>query len=200
MGFNKSVRVKLLGVVVILSGVSAGIGLIGWNRMGEINNRLAHIVDHTAEAQTLAARVRIYLTSIHRYEKNIVLADTPEEFEHHSRTLEEEERYMLNLLSNLEKVATPKAREHIETFRRDYGSFKAVSARVQDLTRQDTDGQAARLSATRSEETYRLAAAIMDEIAEAQEAASDKLIEQLKQNANESDRQLVDRVADASLR
>jgi methyl-accepting chemotaxis protein len=199
MSINKSVRVKLLGVVLILSGVSAGIGLIGWNRMGQINDRLAHIVDHTAEAQTLAARVRIYLTSIHRNEKNIVLSDTPEEFVEHSRSLEEQERYMFGLLSQLEKVASPKEREHIEIFRRDYAAFKSVSARVQDLARRDTDGHAARLSATRSEETYRLAAAVMDEIAEAQETTSNRLIEQLKQNSNESDRQLIERVANASL-
>ncbi|MCC5824252.1 MAG: methyl-accepting chemotaxis protein [Phycisphaerales bacterium] len=198
MMFTQSVRAKLLGVVLLLSGVAAVLSLIGWNRIGSINDRLAYIVDYRSEAEVQATRVRVYMTAVHRYEKDILLADTPEEFASHSQAMAATERTMFNALDQLEQVADEQGLRHIASFREEYRRFGAVSARVVDLARQDTDGRAARLSATRSEEMYRRAAQVIDQIAEENQANAERLLAELQSGANETQRNMLEQVSQAS--
>ncbi len=192
MGRLNTVRAKLLSVVVMLALVAAFIGLLGWSRMASLNSRLAGMVDHTASAQTLAARVRVYLTAIHAAEKDALLAESPEQLAEASKVYHDDEKYMLDLLAELEKVATPDEAEHIARFHQNFDSFKAVSERAMELARLDTDGHAAELSATRSEEICQAIEAELLEIERAAERRFGERLQRLVDEATDADRGLID--------
>jgi methyl-accepting chemotaxis protein len=176
----------------MLALVAAFIGLLGWSRMASLNSRLAGMVDHTASAQTLAARVRVYLTAIHAAEKDALLAESPERLAEASKVYHDDEKYMLDLLAELEKVATPDEAEHIARFHQNFDSFKAVSERAMELARLDTDGHAAELSATRSEEICQTIEAELLEIERAAERRVGERLQRLVDEATDADRGLIE--------
>jgi hypothetical protein len=81
MSILSSIRAKLLAVVLLLDMVSAGIGMVAWRSPAAANERLNHIVDVTARAQSLPGRTRANFTRARREEKSMLLLDSPTEFE-----------------------------------------------------------------------------------------------------------------------
>jgi methyl-accepting chemotaxis protein len=199
MVLTQSVRAKLFGIVIMLSGVAALLGVLGWNRMGSINARLETIVEETSTAQVLATRVRVALMGVHRAEKNLLLAESPEVFEEYMGNLTENRAELLGRLDELEKLCEGDELSRVAAFRRTFGEFLEVSDEVVDLARQNSNTQAASLSATRGLELYRAAAAPIEQIAEETEQRATRLLEELSSRADEADKALIAEVADASM-
>ncbi len=199
MFVTKSVRAKLLGVVALLSAVAAILGYLGWNRMGSINSRLEYIVDHTSTAQVLATRVRVYLVAYHRAEKNLLLADSPEEFRYYEDAIQASAADVLKALDELSALSYKEELVRIDAFRKSFGDFQRVSAETIDLARQNTNTRAAELSATRSRELYQAAVEPLNKIAEEAEARANRLMEDLASRTEGDDRTLIEQAGQASL-
>jgi methyl-accepting chemotaxis protein len=134
----------------------------------------------------------VYLTAIHAAEKDALLAESPERLAEASKVYHDDEKYMLDLLAELEKVATPDEAEHIARFHQNFDSFKAVSERAMELARLDTDGHAAELSATRSEEICQTIEAELLEIERAAERRVGERLQRLVDEATDADRGLIE--------
>ncbi|MFP4144312.1 MAG: methyl-accepting chemotaxis protein [Phycisphaeraceae bacterium] len=144
--FLKSVRGKLFFVVGLLSAVAVAVGLVGLNRMGEINGQLQRIVDVASTKQLLAARSRQALVAMHRAEKNLVLTRDAQEMDQYAAQIDEYQAEVTSNLDQIEPLATDENKKLIATFRETFQRFNDVSKQVREQSRKNTNELAYQLS------------------------------------------------------
>jgi methyl-accepting chemotaxis protein len=166
----RSVRAKLLGVVLTLSGVSAGLAVFGWNRMGVIDHRLADIVENAAKAEVLAAQARAELTGIQRSEKSLLLSPDAGVLGEHEKAVRAHRDRLGQLIDDIEPLSSGETLEKLTRFRGYLKEMDATTAEVVRLARGDARAEAEALSRGRGGELFERAASVMSDIEHAKEA------------------------------
>ncbi len=161
-----TIRVKLFAVLGMLSAVAIGLTLLATAKLAGINDQLNNIVEITSQRALLAAQINEDLLAIHRAEKNMVLAETTEEMDRHAASMGNFSKSMQEKLEQLEKMASAEGKNRVAEFRQAFAEFEAVSAKVQDATRRNTNKQAFELSVGAGREKFDKAEQLLRAIAD----------------------------------
>jgi len=186
--FRDSVRAKLISVVMIVAMVAALLGGLGLTKMDSINDRLKKIVDQTSEGQVLATNIRVELMGLHRAEKNLLLADTPAEFEEFAGNIKERKAAIDELAAKLNPLCTEKELLLLSSFRDAFVEFKEVSKEVTELARLATDRRAAELSAGHGRDLFDQAIALIENMNNTNEKRALDMLSSIS-GSSESDEQ-----------
>jgi methyl-accepting chemotaxis protein len=198
--FRKSVRIKLFSVVALLACVALVIGALGLSKMGSINDRLNKIVDITTRRMMLAARAQQDLLEMHRAEKSLVVADSPEQMDAFAAAIDEADTRLNQRLDELESIATAEGRAQVQSFRESYERFKEVSAQVRASSRRNTNGRAFELSSDEARAAFDVVQQSLRTIANTNDELVTDLAGELAQNADEATKRKLERLDAATTR
>jgi CheY-like chemotaxis protein len=137
---------KIAGTVLIvlaLTALVAGLGLVYMNQM---NDRLNHIVDVSAEKVNLAGYLSRNLVEVVRAEKNIILAATPSEVDHYAAETDERLATVAERQALLEALADAEGLALLEQFDEHWRAYLALNQQVRELAAAGETQQAIELS------------------------------------------------------
>ena len=185
---SMSVRLKLLCVVGMMGSVAIGLAFVGWNRMASIEDRLEYIVNYVSQRQMLSAEIQRGLTSLHRYEKNYILASDNATRDEMGDQITKVDKEILSTLDQLRAIATDEDRRNIDAFSAEYKKFMDTNKQVRELSRRDSDGLAYKLSAYDSREAIDSVETMVESIANTYEQRGTSILQELSQDADSATR------------
>lgn len=159
---SMSVRVKLLSVVGLMSVVSAGVGLLGWNQMASIEGRLEYIVEHASPRKVIAGEIQTRLVEFERAERDFILAGSDEERATRLSYMEAKEPQIRELLTALRAETSGEDLAKVDAFEQKFNAYVSLNQQVVDLANRDSDGKAFALSTSESQKKFDALAAALD--------------------------------------
>jgi len=139
-------KVLLIGAFVILILLMGGTNFIGVDALSSMNERLDGLVNGSAEKVKLASGIRQDLLAVNRDEKNLILAEAPEEMDAFAADIAGTREGMREKLEKLRALATGAGLEKLETFAGLWEEYLQVSAEVARLSKLNSNVNARRLS------------------------------------------------------
>ncbi len=143
---NFSIRTKLFAVVGVLAALAVGLTYLSLNKLSAINNQLENIAEVTSQRALLAAQLNDDITRLHRGEKNIVLSDKVEDMDRYAVEIQKRKEALASHLKKLESLSDDEGKKLIGEFRTAYEEYLAVSAKVQENARKNTNALAAEMA------------------------------------------------------
>jgi len=131
------------GLVVLLMGVVAGVGI--W-RLSGMNANLNNIVDVVSARQLLAAQIQTNLLRVDRSNSNLLLAADQATESEHAANIATYETDMLAQLDQLDKIATSEGRSIIAQMRTTYTQWKQLRPQWVQLKSGGSDAEATALA------------------------------------------------------
>ena len=144
-----SLRQKLFLAMAVLTGVAVLVSLIGLNSLRTLNTRLHAVVGVAAEKIKLAARMKQDLLAITRAEKNLMLADRPEEWDVYAEFIDQTQAKMQEASKKLWALADETGRQQLDRFAAVWDQWLALNIQVEAFVRDNAPTRARELSAGR---------------------------------------------------
>lgn len=201
LGIFSSIKVKLFSAVALLTLVVLVVGGLGLANLSWMNDQLSEVVNVTSTKQLLATRSQRALVALHRAEKNLILADTDEAMDGHAADIARYEKELQEQLEKMAPLATDDNRRLIGEFNDSFKKFTDVNRQVRDLSRQNTNKQAEKLSDGEGQAIFNRIETLLVEIADRNDKEVSELIRQAKDStADESVRNKLTAADDAATR
>ncbi len=143
---NLSIRTKLFTVVGVLAALAVGLTYLSLDKLSGINAQLVNIADVTSQRALLASQLNDDITRLHRGEKNIILSDKVEEMDRFADEIRQRKEALAQHLKKLESISDEEGKKLVAGFRAAYDEYQAVSAKVQENARKNTNVIAAELA------------------------------------------------------
>ncbi len=143
---NLSIRIKLFTVVGVLAALAVGLTILSLDKLKTIDDQLNEMADVTAQRALLAAQLNDDITRLHRGEKNIILSDKVADMDRYAGEIQKRKDALASHLKKLEEVSDENGKKQIGEFRSAYDEYLAVSAKVQENARKNTNALASEMA------------------------------------------------------
>jgi methyl-accepting chemotaxis protein len=157
----KALILSAFGLLLTTLGITNYLGI---DSLSNINNRLNHIADVTSEKVKLAARIRQDLLFISRAEKNIILATTSQSMEEFERNASQIKVEMDQKYQKLRELATEEEKRVLDGFAKVWDEYSQVNQEVINLSKLNSNVEAADLSEKQGQVAIDTARASLDKI------------------------------------
>lgn len=146
-----SIRFKFFSVVVIFIVISCLIGIVGlWNLSG-MRNQIKNIVDSSTEKIILADEISKDLLIVAGAEKNMLISEDETEMGNYGVLIKDAQKRIESKASQLSALAAPDEKKKLAQFKTSFSKFMDINKSVSELTLENTNFKAARLSAEDAE-------------------------------------------------
>jgi methyl-accepting chemotaxis protein len=149
-----SVKLKLaltFATIIMLSAVSAVLAI---DDMNSINERLDALVDQHAKRLELALELKAEVRSIHRGEKNMILADDEADVGRYEAQIVKEMEAVAQARDHLRELSSEEGRRRVEAFSTAWKSYVQLHEQVAQLARRNSTNRARHLSQTDSKDAF----------------------------------------------
>ncbi|RKX21182.1 MAG: hypothetical protein DRP51_04665, partial [Candidatus Zixiibacteriota bacterium] len=175
-------KVKLFSVLILLSVVAIAVAYVGITKMAGMNERMAHVVNSSAQKVMLSGVVTKNLNKAADVEKSIIIATDINEME----AFEKEIRGFLEEVAEdnkkLVELAEGDEKEKIDEFTRVWEEYIDTHNEVFKLAKKNTTVESSKLSRGACADAYNEAEAAMEKIV----AANDKVLAELANSSDQS--------------
>lgn len=168
-----TIKLKLALAFTLMLCLAGAIGLLGISSLAGMNDRLNTVVDVSAAKVQLGQDVQRLTSDVSRFEKNIILAPTPEEMDAFAAEIAARRNEIRSTLDQLRKLANEEGLRQLADFDAAWEEYLGYNAQVRDFARLNSNTRARQISTDE-------ARAASDEA----EAALDNLIGVAERNAN----------------
>jgi len=166
-----SIRGKLYTLVIALIAAACLVGVVGMQKLSQMNDRLNDMADVSAEKVKLGARLNQDLIAITRAEKNIILAKTQKEMDEYAAFIAETRTEMQNRRAKLRELLDEADQKRLDAFTATWDEFLDVHQQVREFARLNSNTRAYLLSTGDAREAYEDLEVTIKQLDEAARAA-----------------------------
>jgi len=177
---NLKLITKLSIVLGILILSMVAITYLGIQNLGQINDRLSHIVDNSAEKVRISSRARQNLLGVSRAEKNMLLSKDQADLENYANILKEERSALNTRLDKLSNLVDEQGKKELGFLKQDLEGFYTVNEEVRELARQNNNDAAFDLASGKGRELIDQAETRLRNIADFNEQDMDQQVTQAR--------------------
>ncbi|TXH33941.1 MAG: HAMP domain-containing protein [Rhodospirillaceae bacterium] len=168
-----TIKLKLgltFAAVIILSAVTAGFGISG---LSSLRDSIDHLVDGPAQEVELAQEIANQLLGLVRSEKNMIMADTPDQRNQYSSQILKLRQDLLSRAGKLEEITHDEAKQKLSQFMSVWDQWLPVQDKMRELMTGMTDGRdaAETLSENQGRELVKQAEGILTDIVDVNKRA-----------------------------
>jgi methyl-accepting chemotaxis protein len=161
---NSNVRAQLLSKTDGRKGIDDAAALIG-SLESELLRRASNSPD-AAQGAVLAARIGQNMLFIHRQEKVMIIETVREEMEKQVKVIAGQKAEIEQRLAALDRIVTPEEQAKLTQFRSAWAHFLDIHEKVQSMTLENGNGEAAALSGGAGRQFADATEAVLDGIVE----------------------------------
>jgi methyl-accepting chemotaxis protein len=161
---NSNVRAQLLSKTDGRKGIDEAVALISALE-ADLLRRAKDSAD-AVQGAVLAARIGQNMLFIHRQEKVMIIETAREEMEKQSKVIAAQKAEIEQRLAALERIVTPDEQAKLAQFRAAWVRFLDINEKVQSMTLENGNAEAAALSGTAGRQFADATGAVLDSIVE----------------------------------
>lgn len=161
---NLSIGIKINCALGILVMTAAIISLVSIGRLAEINDRLNHIVNFSAEKMKLGASISQDILFISRAHRNMILAKDSTLINQYAENIREARDYMLKKRLKLRELLNDSGK--LDEFATAWDNYLAVSDEIRELIREDSDTKAFKAASDKARKLADKAETLMADLIE----------------------------------
>jgi methyl-accepting chemotaxis protein len=176
-----TIKLKLaatLSVIILLTGVMAWLGI---SNLGSLNRAISDVISGPAKLVQMSGATESNVLRIVRAEKNMLLADTPDEIAKLNAEITQLRTQLLGRVEKLQAVARGEIKQKVATLAGPIQQWSAEQDKIRQLAVNNGMEQAQKLSAGRVRDLVTQVNAILADVVKASDAA----MEQADQDTNE---------------
>lgn len=162
-----TIKLKLLlafGLVILLSGIVAYIGVYKLSTMKDNINRL---VDVSSAQVIVAGRINQSMLEINRAEKNLILSLTQEDMDIFATYIDSKEEALQVYLSEFKSLINDEARiAKLNRFSEAWSKYSSINAEVRSLSRLNSNAKAVAQSTGDARNSFDRAQKVMSQLVE----------------------------------
>ena len=146
---NLSVKMKIGGLVAVLSVTVLAVALVGVVQLGRVTRKMQHLVDEIGQATDQANQIRVQVLQAIRAEKNAVIAPDDRRASDDAKLAEDWANgvnlWIPGLTSLLASDPDSEARQGFDSFKQYWMEFQKNQKTVLDLAKKNTNNKARQL-------------------------------------------------------
>jgi methyl-accepting chemotaxis protein len=159
-----TIKLKLATTFAVIVFLAMVMAWLGTSNLASLDASLNDLIRGPAQRQRLVGEVDSAALRIVRAEKNLIMADTPEQVARFDGELSTERAQFTGLVDKLQNIASAEGKKKLATLSATAQQWAAVQDRIRDLVRKGAQGEAKALSIGQSRELVTANAKIMAEI------------------------------------
>ncbi len=142
-----TIKLKLALAFAAVITLSAGMAVFGISSLTALNTTMEDVLNGPVQRAQWEEQLHRLLLAIVRAEKNLVLAETPQQLEAYSHELQQQRDAFSALSDKLYAIGSVEGRKRFDVLRAGFQRYVAVQDRMRELVRQGQLGDARALSA-----------------------------------------------------
>ena len=151
---NLSIRVKFLILYVLLISISISIAVYSVRKMEEMRDNLNDIIDVSSTKILLANQIIQDMLTIHREEKNMILAKSNDEIEGYENRIKAQINGLNSHYAQLSTITGGPDKDLLARFKQKLDQWLQVNERVRQLKIARQDGHSRVVSGTEGRERF----------------------------------------------
>jgi methyl-accepting chemotaxis protein len=149
-----SLSAKLYLVIGVLSIVTLMVGALGLMKLSDMNGRLTQVIEVTSRRIELAGIMNQELISVHRAEKNVILAETQEQMETWVSRAKKRREELTKAEDELKRLVDDLGRQKLEAFDKKFDVFVTAHEKVLQLALSNSNVKARIMSGKEGREAF----------------------------------------------
>ena len=142
-----TIKLKLGLAFAAVIALSTAMAVFGISSLTSLNTTMEDVLQGPEQRAQWEEQLHRMLLAIVRAEKNLVLAETPQQIETYSQELQQQREAFNNLADRISSIASVEGRKRFDVLRAGFQRYVTVQDRIRDLVRQGQINEARALSA-----------------------------------------------------